>query len=245
MGRSGHILLLAGSAEARQVGAALSEQGRDVRALMSEPPRGANPMPVPFDVCPNLTKQMIVNAAEGAIAILDASHGFDGKLTRAGHAAAALCDLPFISLSRPVWDIGENALWHSAADVAAAMHLIASRERVFSATGWASLPEYGAFKGACLMLRQTRRHERPVPFDFVKPVFGTPPFSVAQEKALFQKLEVDTLIARNLGGLPSRPKLDAASQLGIKVILIDRPPLPVGVQVVTSVAQALAWVDEI
>ncbi len=76
----------------------------------------------------------------------------------------------------------------------------------------------------------------------MKPVFGMPPFTVESEIALFRSLEVDTLMARNLGGAPSRPKLDAAQELGLRVILIDRPALPDGVQVVTSVAAALDWV---
>jgi precorrin-6A/cobalt-precorrin-6A reductase len=245
MEQAGHILLLAGSAEARRIAVALQEQGREVRAVMSEPPRGAEPMPVRFEVCANASQDRIAQAAQGARAIIDASHGFDGHMTQVGHGAAVAGGLPFVTLSRPVWDAGEDPLWQSATDVAAAMPLIAPPERVFSATGWASLPEYRAFKGACLMLRQTTAHQRAVPFDFVEPVFGTAPFSVADEIALFKERRVDVLIARNLGGLPSRPKLEAAKALRLRVILIDRPALRAGVRVVDSVDAVMAWVAQL
>lgn len=92
------------------------------------------------------------------------------------------------------------------------------------------------------MLRQTRRHTRPAPYPFVELVFGDPPFSVEDEQAVFQDLNIDTLICRNLGGRASRPKLDAATALGINVILIDRPLPPEGMQAVEDIETALDWV---
>ena len=244
MEQTGHILLLAGSAEARRIAVALRGQGREVRALMSEPPRGLEPMPVPFEVCSGVTQAQILQAAKGASAIIDASHGFDGHMTRVGHAAATACRVPILTLSRPAWESGEDPLWQNATDIAAAQPLIAPNERVFSATGWASLPEYAGFKGACLMLRQTTPHQRSAPFDFVELVFGTAPFSVAQEIALFEERRVDVVIARNLGGLPSRPKLEAAKALRLRVILIDRPALPENILVVHDVEDVMAWLGQ-
>ncbi len=237
------ILLLAGSAEARQIGQALAARDHKVHALMSERPRGANPMPVPFEVCHEVTKPHLLEVMRGADIVIDASHGFDGIMTQVGHEAAQQSGLPFISLARPAWDIDENAKWQSAVSVQAAMALVGNSERVFSATGWASLPAYRDFPGACLMLRQTSKHQRPAPYGFVELVFGDPPFTMASEIALFRDLRVDTLIARNLGGLPSRPKLDAAKELGLKVILIDRPALQHGIHVVQDVRDVLDWVE--
>ncbi|MDF3413938.1 cobalt-precorrin-6A/precorrin-6x reductase [Sulfitobacter sp. M57] len=241
MEHAGHILLLAGSAEARRIAVALLGQGWQVLALMSEPPRGADPMPVPFEICPDVTQAQIERAAQGAYAVIDASHGFDGHMTQMGHAAARVCGLPILTLSRPAWSCDEDDLWQTAPDVASAMPMIGPADRVFSATGWASLPEYKGFQGACLMLRQTAAHQRPVPFDFVELVFGTAPFSVVDEIALFKARRVDVLMARNLGGLPSRPKLEAAKALRLRVILIDRPVLPAGIRVVKSVDDVLVW----
>lgn len=235
------ILLLAGSAEARVIATALQGQGRALRVIMSEPPRGDVPMPVPFEMCgaPSLTG--LLSAMDGTCAVIDASHGFDGAMTAAGFAAAQAAGVPFISLSRPMWDVGESPRWRRAARVADAMGMIGPQARVFAATGWGSLADCASFPGAVLMLRQTTPHDRKPPYDFVELVFGTPPFSVDSETALFQRLEVDTLVLRNLGGAPSRPKLDASLQLGLEVILIDRPPHPEAAQVVSRIEDVLAW----
>lgn len=241
------ILLLAGSAEAREIARAvlaggLLAQGEAVRAVMSEHPKGPNPMPVPYTVIGTPDAETLGQEMRGARAVVDASHGFDGAMTRAGAQAAQVAGLPFVTLSRPMWDLGPDPDWHRSPDVATAMPLVLPGARVFSATGWQSLEACAAFPGAVFMLRQTSAHNRAPPFDFVKLVFGTPPFDRASEAALFSDLGVDTLIARNLGGGPSRPKVDAACDLGLRIILIDRPALPEGIEVLGSVDAVLAWI---
>ncbi len=220
---------------------AAQRAGAAVRALVSEAPRGPDPMPVPCSLLRFDKTDAVMAEMRGCDAVIDASHGFDAAMTRVGFAAARAVGLPFLSYVRPAWDIPEGAAWQVAPDVAAAMPLIEAGARVFSATGWASLPECAAFPGARLMVRQTHVHPRRPPFEFVELVFGDPPFTVESETALFAQLQVDTLICRNLGGQASRPKLDAARQLEMKVILIDRPALPEKLEVVHDMDAALDW----
>jgi precorrin-6A/cobalt-precorrin-6A reductase len=40
----------------------------------------------------------------------------------------------------------------------------------------------------------------------------------------------------------TRPKLDAAGDLGLPVVMVDRPKLPDDVRTVTTVSEAAAWV---
>ena len=236
------ILLLAGSMEARGIGEAVAALGLRVHAVLTEPPKGPTPPPLPFDLMERPQAEGLAALAEGARAIVDASHGFDQQLTEAGQRAAAALGLPIINFSRPPWDAGENPLWQTAADVRSAMALVPSGARVFAATGWGSLPQCAAFPGDRLLLRQTHRHDRVPPFDFVELVFGEAPFTPESEAELFQALSVDLLMCRNLGGRASRPKLDAAAQLGLPVVLIDRPPLPEGLHTVQKTADVLDWV---
>ncbi|MGJ8617837.1 MAG: precorrin-6A/cobalt-precorrin-6A reductase [Sulfitobacter sp.] len=236
------LMILAGSAEARILGAAALRAGVKVRALISEAPRGANPMPMDCTLLRFDDVDAVMAQMRGCDAVLDASHGFDAAMTHVGYDAATQLGLPFLSYVRPPWSLPKDAPWHSAADVAAAMPLIDLNARVFSATGWASLPDFADFPGSRLMLRQTHVHPRKPPFEFVDLIFGDPPFTVESEISLFRDLDADTLICRNLGGQASRPKLDAAHALDMKVILIDRPAMPRGVTVVTDTGAALAWV---
>jgi precorrin-6A/cobalt-precorrin-6A reductase len=53
---------------------------------------------------------------------------------------------------------------------------------------------------------------------------------------------IDALVTKNSGGDMTRPKLDAAGDLGIPVVMVDRPKLPDDVRTVTTVSEAAAWV---
>ena len=237
-----NILLLAGSTEARQIAARLQAQGHSLRALVSEPPRGPNPMPVPCRLHPFDNAETLAAQLDGVTAVIDASHGFDPAMTDIGAAAARIAQVPFLSYSRPAWDASAHPTWQAVRDMRAAMPLIAPGSRVFAATGWQSLAACADFPGAALLLRQTVRHDRAPPYPFVDLVFGMPPFTAESEQALFERLSVDLLICRNLGGTASRPKLDAALALDLPVLLIDRPPRPQGVATVDRVEAVLDWV---
>ena len=239
-----HILLLGGSSEARLLAQALTLRQIPYTLWLSEAPRGAAILPqVPrlcrFDTAQGMQQEI---GQSGFTAIVDASHVFDARVTEQGCAAASALGLPYLRVARPAWDVFAQPSWHSARDDAAANAMIAAGARVFCATGWDSLPDYAGFRGEVLMLRQTRRHRRAAPYPFVELVFGDPPFDTAQETTLFSELKVDVLVCRNLGGEASRAKLDAATVLGLDVILIDRPAPPAGVAVVGDIETALEWV---
>lgn len=238
------ILLLAGSFEARRMAEALEARGMPYVAWLSEAPRGAAMMPQ----IPVLKRFMDGAALEAAMAqggfsaVIDAGHVFDRTTTAWALAAAAALGLPFVRIERECWEIDDWPQARRARDVVGACAMIPPGARVFCTTGWDSIPDYVGFRGEVLMLRQTRRHGRAAPYPFVELVFGDPPFSAAQERALFEALGVDLLICRNLGGEPSRAKLDAAAALGCDVIVIDRPVLGPDVLVVRDIGAALDWI---
>ena len=218
---------------------AAQDAGMAVRALVSEEPRGPNPMPVPCDLHDFTDVSALQGQMVQADVVIDASHGFDGRMSHMGFEAARALALPFLSYARPTWPIDATRDMHAAASVTDALPMMGAR--VFSATGWASLPEFVAFKGDRLFLRQTTRHDRAAPYDFVQLEFGDPPFDTAAEVDTFKRLGVDTLICRNLGGRASYPKVEAALCLGLRVILLTRPALPEDAVIVTDVQDALAW----
>lgn len=238
-----HILLLAGSFEARRVAEMLAARGVPYAAWLSEAPRGPAVMPQ----SPQIRRfadaaEMRSAVAQGRFdAILDASHVFDRTVTLQATKVARALGLPLLRLERPAWRTGGDTGLIAVPDVPAANKMVTKGDRVFCATGWESLPSFASFAGDVLMLRQTRRHMRPPPYPFVDLMFGDPPFSEAAERETFQTLGATVLICRNLGGQASRPKVDAAQALGLKVILVDRPPAPQGTPVVADVQSALDW----
>ncbi|MEP5031872.1 MAG: precorrin-6A/cobalt-precorrin-6A reductase [Marinomonas sp.] len=238
-----HILLLAGSFEARSLAEAMTARGLQYDAWITEPPRGSAPMPVTpqlrrFDRAKDMQQAI---GQGGYRAVLDASHVFDRLATKQAFAAAKTMNLPYLRIERPAWATTGHPKTTSAKDVRTATAMIGEGARVFAATGWDSLPDYANFKGEVLMLRQTRRHPRPAPYPFVELAFGDPPFSIDDEKELFASHKIDTLVCRNLGTSASGMKVDAAQALGLHVILIDRPALPQGLEMVTHAADGIAW----
>lgn len=239
------LMLLAGSAEAHALADALCARGFPPHIVLPGPERRFAPFVPPARVQVFRDAAHLAEYAEARsiTAVLDASHGFDAGLSQIAATGSALHGLAYARVLRPAWPLDTlGPLVTAAPDVATAAGQIAPGARVFAATGRASVPDYQPFRGACLFLRQNGAGGRsPLP-DFVEVVPGAPPYDRTGEAALFRRLAIDTLICRNVGGVPSRPKLDAALHLGLRALVIDRPPPPAGQPVFYSVADALDWV---
>ena len=54
---------------------------------------------------------------------------------------------------------------------------------------------------------------------------------------------IDTVVSKNSGGAAASAKTTAARRLGIKVVMVERPPNPDG-PLVRLVDDALAWLDQ-
>ena len=76
-------------------------------------------------------------------------------------------------------------------------------------------------------------------------VLSRGPYRYDDEHALLAEHRIDCLVTKNSGGDMTRPKLDAAAALGVPVVMVDRPPLPDGVAVVSTVDDAVAWVSSL
>jgi precorrin-6A/cobalt-precorrin-6A reductase len=73
-------------------------------------------------------------------------------------------------------------------------------------------------------------------------VFSRGPYQFADECELLRSRGIEALVTKNSGGVLTEAKLNAASALGVDVVMIQRPALPDDVAVVSSVQDAVAWV---
>ena len=236
-------LVMAGSREARGLIAGLLARNRRVIASLPEPERMFGALPVPTRVggfaAPETLRDWLQENNVGTV--MDASHAFDSHVTAMISKQSRSLALPYLRVLRPAWHATAQDLWLDFTDISTAAHKVPARARVFSNTGWPTLPCYAGFKGTRLFMRQTHAPSHPAPFPFVEFVPGEPPFSQIQEQNLFRDLGVSHLICRNVGGAASMSKLLAARKLGIPVLMVARAPLPHGIDVVETVAEALAW----
>lgn len=237
------LLLLAGTGEAKTIARALHAGGIAATASLA----GISRAPAPLDI-PTRTGGFGGEAAfrtylaEHAItAVLDATHPFAHHIS---HRTARVCadlDLPYCQVLRPPWTPGPGDKWTLIDHEEEAADHIAPGATVFLATGRQSLPHFANLSACTIISRQINIPDTAFPFPNGRYLPGNPPFSEQDEHDLFKSLCIDWLIARNAGGATPRTKLDAARRLGIRVILINRPPQPKAPRVQT-VDDALDWV---
>ena len=244
----GAIFLLAGSGDAPDVVARLRAQGGcDVVVWQEAPVRGVSDIPgIAHDgplPDPSALAQTLRNAK--AKAVIDASHAFDVQSSVVAQEAAQRLALPLGRIVRPKWDMAAPD-WREVPDVNAAVSVLKRGAVIFATTGRESLPALRRHDGP-IKLRQIIEPGRPTPpatDENVTFVYGQPPFSIADEQALFRELGIDQLIFRNTGGNAGRSKVDAARASGLPVIFIDRPALPEAHELEDAVA-ACEWVRDL
>lgn len=177
----------------------------------------------------------------GIEALVDATHPYAARITANAHAAAAAAGVPALILDRPSWPADPS--WSGAASAEAAAAAIRAGARVFLTIG---RQHVGAFAevDAWFLVRSIDPPEGALParHDLV---LARGPFEYDEELALLREHRIDTLVTKNSGGPATVAKLDAARALGVRIIVIDRPPLPLGALVVENLGDAAKWVAQL
>ena len=68
------------------------------------------------------------------------------------------------------------------------------------------------------------------------------PFTQADDRMLMQQYGIDLVVSKNAGGTGAYAKIAAARDLGLPVIMINRPAIPARLEA-SRVAQVMAWLD--
>lgn len=234
-------LILGGTTEASALARAML--GRD--AVFSYAGRTEAPVtqPVPTRVggFGGVTGLLTYLRAEGIGAVVDATHPFAAQMSRNAIEACALAGVPLIGLERPAWVAQAGDQWTHVGSIEAAVQALPDAPaRVFLAIGKQNLTGFAA-RPHHYLLRLVDAPEAP-PLPDCTVVLARGPFEVAGDKALMLQHKIDLIVAKNAGGAGAEAKLIAARQLGLPVVLIDRPTLPAR-RVVGSVAEVIAWLD--
>ena len=238
------LLLMAGSGEARQLAGHLARMpGVEAVASLAGATRDPARLPIAsrrggFGGEAEHEKFILDN---GFDAILDATHPFAHRIKARSATIAARLGLPILHLIRPPWRPGPGDDWTEVESGREAALHIPPGATVFLATGRGTLNQFETLSGRRLISRQIDPPGAPFPWPGGAYLVGRPPFSVADEVALFKRLGVDWLVVKNAGGQAPRSKLVAARRLGLPVMLLARPAPPEG-PVVQSVGAALDWV---
>ncbi|MEV0182711.1 cobalt-precorrin-6A reductase [Streptomyces sp. NPDC050625] len=239
---SPHILILGGTTEARRLAARLAARP-DVRVTTSLAGRVARPGAVEGDVriggfggAEGLADWL---RAQRADAVVDATHPFAASITANAARAARATGLPLVVLRRPGWRPAPGDRRHPVPSLAAAADALPGLgRRVFLTTGRLGLAAFARLTDLHFVVRSVEPPEPPMPPD-AEVILARGPFTVADELTLLRAHRIDVLVTKDSGGEATAAKLTAARELGLPVVVVQRPPLPPGVTAVPDVAAVL------
>lgn len=174
--------------------------------------------------------------------LVDATHPFAAQMSANAVAAAVASSVPLLALIRPAWVPGPGDRWTCVPDMAAAVAALAGpARRVMLAIGRMHLAEFAVQPQHDYLLRLVDPPVRPVPLPKAHVVVDRGPFSAEADRDLMAQHRIDLIVAKNAGGTGSVSKLQAARELGLPVLMIDRPDIPPR-RTAQTVAQVLDWV---
>lgn len=175
--------------------------------------------------------------AEQIDLLLDATHPYAAQISHNAVVAASLAGIECWALRRPAWQPGPGDDWREVA-------------------GWPELiAALAPFKRPLFTLgREPLQHLHEIPvqqFWTLRALDACPgngrceviaargPFRLEDERALFERRDIDVLISKNSGSSATEPKLEVARERGVPVLILKRPELPDVDRVFWSVEEVL------
>jgi precorrin-6A/cobalt-precorrin-6A reductase len=236
------ILILGGTAEARELATALDEAGIAVTSSLAG--RVSNPkLPAGgirsggFGGPAALADWLRGN---DVIATVDATHPFAERISASVAQACPAAGVPLLRLERPSWSERQGDDWRRVPDLPAAAALItALGKRVLLTTGRQGLAAFAEVDQAWFLVRCVEPPAPPLPPRHML-LLDRGPYTLEGEMGLIHRHRIDLVVTKDSGGSHTEAKLDAARERALPVIMVDRPPLP-DVDSVATVAEALAW----
>jgi precorrin-6A/cobalt-precorrin-6A reductase len=227
LGGLDRILILGGTADAREVAALLVGEGFDPVSSLAG--RTRNP-----SIPAGRLRIGSFGGVEGLVdyvrseqidLIVDATHPFASQISRHAAAATEACGIKCIRLERAAWMPASGDHWEDVRTAAEAARRLPVRACVLLTIGKKELEPFLVRTDLRGIVRTIEELERPLPGDW-QLIRARPPFGLDDEMRLMRDSGIEWLVSKNAGGTQTVAKLEAARRLGIGVIMIARPPKP-------------------
>lgn len=180
-------------------------------------------------------------AHERIDAVIDATHPFAAHMRWNAADACDRAGIPRVRVERPPWTATAADRWTHVAHLADAPAAIGGASRVFLTTGRQDLAPFAGMADVWFLVRSIEAPD-PMPLANAEVILDRGPFSVEGERSLLADHRIEVLVTKNSGGEAAAAKLTAAAELGVEVVMVDRPASPPGPQV-STVDGAVAWLN--
>jgi precorrin-6A/cobalt-precorrin-6A reductase len=221
------ILILGGTAEAREIAAVLLKEGHDVisslAGVTSKPLLPQGKLRVGgFGGVDGLQAYL---KQEDIEVLLDATHPYAAIIS--GNAFAAVQDsaVKLVRFERPEWQPTDADHWNSVASLSEAAERLVPQAKVFITTGRKDLAPFLNRVDLSGVIRTVEPPREVLPHHW-RVILDRPPHSLEDEIALFKQESFTHLVCKNAGSHATRAKLDAARLLGLNVVMVQRPLKP-------------------
>lgn len=220
------LLLLGGTADARQLATSLHEQGVAVQYSIVGTVRQPD---VPCEViCGGFSRYggLAAYIAEHQIsAVLDATHPYARIISATAVDATKQNHIPCVRFLRPGWKQQRGDRWMRCGNWGEILQKLHGYQRPFFTTGQLSQEVLACLKSdQVALVRTAAAHQVPLSANcFWIKAIG--PFSLKKESCIMTNHKIDVLVTKNAGGDATIAKLQAARQLDIPVLMLDRPHL--------------------
>jgi precorrin-6A/cobalt-precorrin-6A reductase len=241
------VLILGGTTEASALARLLAGDSR-FEATLSLAGRTAAPKTQPiatriggFGGIEGLSQWLRDQATD---AVIDATHPYADRISANAVSACAQTGVSLASIVRPAWAPQPGDAWQTVANAeAAATTLGQTPRRVFLSLGRRDLHAFGEAPQHRYIARSVDPPQQltlPPDMRFLQ---ARGPFDLVAETRLLMDEKIEIIVSKNSGGTATYPKIHAARDLGLPVVMIARPDKVAG-HVLDSPEKAIAWLAQ-
>ncbi|NQU58920.1 MAG: cobalt-precorrin-6A reductase [Rhodospirillales bacterium] len=180
---------------------------------------------------------------EGIDLLIDATHPFAATISANAYDACLTTETPRLTLTRPPWILPPGVKFLEAEDMLEAGKLLSGfAKRVLVTTGQKGFEALAKYPDIHFTIRVIEPPSEPPELENYTLLTSRPPYTLDDELALMEELNIDCLLAKQSGGEASVAKITAAIRRRIPIVLLRRP-LPEPGDEVDTVGAALLWLE--
>ena len=159
--------------------------------------------------------------------VIDATHPFAAQMSAHADEACRDLGLPIAMFTRAAWRAVPGDRWTQVTDMEAATAALGELpRRVFLTVGGLQLAAFAAAPQHHYLVRTIDPPDAIAGLPDHRLILARGPFAVADEISLMRDERIDVLVTKNSGGKATAAKLAAARELGIEVVMVERPKSP-------------------